>query len=323
MVFDVAGEDRLVVLALELGEQVLGQLAQGVHEDVEPTAVRHSNDELLYTGGAGALQQVVEHRDQRLAALEREALLPHVAGVQESLQALGRGEALEDLTLGIGRIPRLGADRLEPLLDPALLGAAGKVHVLHAQGAAVGIPQRLDDLAERRLLRSDERPGVVYRVHVRVAEVVVGRVELGDARRLVALQRIDVGDENSAEAVLGDELQHRHLLAVESGDGSRGARCARLGALGERFHDGRVRDVARASALQPVEVLAPLLGHRLRVVEVGLVQLLDEGRVGPEEIRIGEEFLHRAHVRPPGLESRFERAQRLSIGTNSRRAAPV
>jgi len=45
------------------------------------------------------LQQVVEHRDERVAALERKPLLPHVARVQEALEALGRGQALQDVAL--------------------------------------------------------------------------------------------------------------------------------------------------------------------------------------------------------------------------------
>jgi len=63
------------------------------------------------------------------------------------------------------------------------------------------------------------------------------------------------------------------------------------GKPGEGFDDRRVGHVAPTVSgcrhrLQLVEILAPLLEDRLRVVEVSLVQLFDEGRVGAEEIRI-------------------------------------
>src|SRR5258706_7601104 len=106
---------------------------------------------------ARALQKVVEHRDQRVAAFERKALLPDIAGVQESLETFGRGEPLEDVALIVRRIARLRPDRLQPLLDPALLNAAGEVHVFDAESAAVGLLQRADDFAQARLLRADER----------------------------------------------------------------------------------------------------------------------------------------------------------------------
>ncbi len=52
--------------------------------------------------GAGELDQVVEHRDHRLAALAREALLADVLGVQVALERLGRGQPLEDVALLLG-----------------------------------------------------------------------------------------------------------------------------------------------------------------------------------------------------------------------------
>jgi len=205
------------------------------------------------------------------------------------------------MPLGGRRIGRFGTHRLQPLLDPALLHAAGEVHVFDAEGAAVGLLQRADDLAQARLFRADERSGVEHRVHVGVGQIVVGGLELGDARALPAFERIDVGDEHPAEAVLRDQLQHRNLLAIEARHcGCRAGR-AGPGATGEGFDDRRVGHVAPTASgcrhrLQLVEILAPLLGDRLRIVEVSLVHLFDERRVGAEEIRIRKEFLHGAHI---------------------------
>ena len=77
----------------------------------------------------------------------------------------------------------------------------------------------------------------------------------------------------------------------------------RLGALRERFHDGRVGHVALGGAvggghvLQLVEVGAPVVRHGPRVVEVLLVHLLDVGRIAPEQVRVRPVFLHHlAHL---------------------------
>ena len=90
----------MVVLALELGEQLLRRLAEHVDEHVQPAAVGHADHHVL----ARRLRRrgwisVVEQRDQRVAAFEREALLADVFGVQVALEAFGRGQLLENACL--------------------------------------------------------------------------------------------------------------------------------------------------------------------------------------------------------------------------------
>ena len=95
MILDVARalERGEVVGALELREQLLRRLAEHVHEHVEAAAMRHADHELLHAALAGPLDQIVENRNQRLAAFEREALLAHVARIQVALDALGARQA--------------------------------------------------------------------------------------------------------------------------------------------------------------------------------------------------------------------------------------
>ena len=146
---------------------------------------------------------------------------------------------------------RLRADRLEPLLPPALLGRLGAVHVLGADRAAVGLAQRLHDLAQRHVLVGRE-VGVrraEHHVHVGFGEVVERRLELGDLRPLLALQRIEVGPARAERAVGGDQRLDVDLLPRDRQVFARGAVAegVGLGALGERLDDRRVRHVARAS----------------------------------------------------------------------------
>ncbi len=64
-----------VDVALELAEDLRVALADDVGEHVEAAAVRHADRDLVEALLGRALQDAVEQRDERLAALEREALL--------------------------------------------------------------------------------------------------------------------------------------------------------------------------------------------------------------------------------------------------------
>src|SRR5213592_2795439 len=116
VVFHVSGGQLGSLPALELEEQVLRHLAQHVDQHVEPPAVRHADHHLLHAVAAGALDQLVDRRDQALAALQREALLADVAGMQVALELLRLGELLQQALFLLGREVRRGAHRLDALL---------------------------------------------------------------------------------------------------------------------------------------------------------------------------------------------------------------
>ena len=69
----------------------------------------------------------------------RRSALAHVSGVQVALQGFSGGEALEEALLLLRVVGGAGADGLEALLQPALLGVIAHVHVFDADRAAVGL----------------------------------------------------------------------------------------------------------------------------------------------------------------------------------------
>ncbi len=89
-------------MALELGEQVLGRLAEQVDQHVQPAAVRHADHDVGDAPGAGALHQFVEQRYQRVTAFERKTLLSDVTPVQIVLQALGGSQVAAGLRAAPG-----------------------------------------------------------------------------------------------------------------------------------------------------------------------------------------------------------------------------
>jgi hypothetical protein len=287
------------VLALELEEQVLRHLAEHVDQHVEPAAVRHADHDLLHAVGAGALDQVVDAGDQALAALEREALLPDVPGVQVALELLGLGQLLEQVLLLRRRQLGRAAHRLDALLDPHPLRAVADEHVLEADVAAVRVAQRLDQRAQRDAVEAHEGARVDHLLEVGLRQVVVRRLQLRHARPLQALERVDRRPARAGDAVGGDQQQRGHLQPLRrqvlGRHRARRAELAALRFLHERLDDRRVRDVLHRVArqhLHAVEVLAPFLGHAARVDQVALVQLLDERGVAAEQVGVVQELLH-------------------------------
>ena len=63
----------------------------------------HADDDFLDAGCAGLLNEVIQQRDQRVAAFEREALLADVLRVQVALEAFGRGELPQDVAALVRR----------------------------------------------------------------------------------------------------------------------------------------------------------------------------------------------------------------------------
>src|SRR3546814_9981169 len=95
MVLHVAGATdvlRVRGAALELREDRREGLAEEVGQHVEAAAVRHADDHLLEAEVAAALEDLLQRRNHRLAAIEAEALGAGVLLVEELLEDLGRGD---------------------------------------------------------------------------------------------------------------------------------------------------------------------------------------------------------------------------------------
>jgi len=92
---------------------------------------------------AGALDQLVDRRNQAFPALEREALLADIAGMEIALEVLGLGQLLQQALLLLRGDFRRAAHRLDTLLDPLPLRAIRDEHVVEADVPTVGVSKRL------------------------------------------------------------------------------------------------------------------------------------------------------------------------------------
>jgi hypothetical protein len=76
---------------------------------------------------AAALDDLLERRDQRLAAIEAEALGAGELDVEELLEAFGLDQLVEDRLLALGGELDLLVRALDPLLHPGLLGSGSEM----------------------------------------------------------------------------------------------------------------------------------------------------------------------------------------------------
>ena len=143
--------------ALELGEQRGVGLVHDVHEHVEPAAMRHADHDLLDAELAAALQDLLDAGDQRLAAVEAEALGADELHAEIVLEPLGLDDPLQDRLAAFDRELGVVLDVLDALLDPGLLVGILDVHELDADRAAIGLAQAVPDLAQGRGLAQAER----------------------------------------------------------------------------------------------------------------------------------------------------------------------
>jgi hypothetical protein len=197
--------------ALELAEDRVPALAQDVGQHVEPAAVRHADHDLLDALLGRALDELRKNRDQRVRALEREALVAHVLRVQEALEVLGAVQALEQLEARLVREPVLALGVLDALAHPPLAVAVGDVHVLDRPAPAVGAAQRGEDRAQIELVLAEQTSARERAVEVPDREAVRLGVERLEQVGPV-LERIEVGDAATAHAVGVDELPDLGLL---------------------------------------------------------------------------------------------------------------
>src|SRR4051794_16879834 len=96
--FDVVRRRRAT---LELVEDSAVRLVHHLRQHVETAAVRHADDDFFDAERAAALDDLLQRRNHRLAAVETEALGAGELHVAELLEAVGFDELVEDRALAL------------------------------------------------------------------------------------------------------------------------------------------------------------------------------------------------------------------------------
>ena len=153
---------------------------------------------------AARVDDRVQQRDDGLAALQREALLADVLGLQEGLERLRRVQPAQDAQLLLAL--RLGVRALDAVLDPLALLRVLDVHELDAGGAAVRVAQHAEDVAQLHHRLAGEAADRELALQVPQGEAVLGDVQVG-VLALLVLQRVGVGHDVAADPVGVDQLE--------------------------------------------------------------------------------------------------------------------
>ena len=216
MIFDVARAFDVVRrrrAALELVEQNAVRLAHHLRQHVEAAAMRHAERDFAHAEIAAALDDLLERRDQRFAAVEAEALGAGELDVEIFLEAFGFDQLVENGALAFSGEGDFLVAAFDALLDPALLLGVRDVHELDAKRLAVGAAQNGDDLAHRREIEAEHLVEENLAVEIGFLEAVGLRIEFGLVRLDRDLERIELGVEMAAHAVGADQHQRVNRIA--------------------------------------------------------------------------------------------------------------
>ena len=259
--------------ALELGEDRLDRAAEVVGEDAEAAAVRHPEDDLLGAAAVGEGDQLVEHRHDRVEALDREDLLAQVGLLDEALELEDVDQPLQQAPfLVLGERLAVGAG-LDHLAQPGALLVGGEVLELVGDRAAVGLAHPRQRLEQGLAGDADAQDrGGDARHQLRRQVEVLGldrRVALG-----LAAERVEAGGEVAVGAVAleqrGGGLDRLQQLLVGLGGGGRPPGRA----------ERRRRGGARVGGGDRRRVDAEVGGERLVEAVLALQQLLDAAQEG-------------------------------------------
>ena len=140
--------ERLVARRfLELGEDLHVALAHHVRQHVEPAAMRHADQHLLHAGDGRVRDDLVEDRHHHVEAFDREARLADERLVQEALEGLDLGDALEQIDRFDRLMRRTERAGLDVEAQPLAFFGDEDVRDVEADARAIDRAQPLDGLA--------------------------------------------------------------------------------------------------------------------------------------------------------------------------------
>ena len=148
VILDVAGplDSARILIAFELRENLGIALASKVCQNIQASAVSHCNGNLVDPAVCSLIQDLVQKRDQRLPAFQRETLLAQVFCLQEFFESLGVNERRQNMALFLSGRCFKGA--FNAFLDPLSLVWVLDVHVFDTDRTNVGIVQAGKQIAK-------------------------------------------------------------------------------------------------------------------------------------------------------------------------------
>src|SRR5688500_13849746 len=172
----------------------------------------HAHVDLVDAPRTRSLHQLIKHWDDRLAALERKALLAEIFLVKELFELFGLDQFLQQLQPRLRR-KRYCVDELRPHLStyPILLFLTLDVPVFNTYLSAIRAAKDIEDPAQGQCLLAMQAAGDKLAVQVPDGQPEMLKVEFRGVMSC-HIQRIDIGKQVPAGTVGVDHLKHVRLL---------------------------------------------------------------------------------------------------------------
>src|SRR3954468_16064859 len=117
--------------------------------------MRHAEHDLLHAEIAAALDDLFERGNQRLAAVQSEALGTGEFQIAEFFKSFGLDQLHQDGAAALRGKTDFLVGTFDAFLDPGFLRAVRNVHELDAEGLAISALADRDNLAQRRVVETE------------------------------------------------------------------------------------------------------------------------------------------------------------------------
>ncbi len=213
MILHVAGTQMFFMLTGKFVEQILRFFTQYVDQHVQATAVRHPQHHFASAAVTRMANHLFQHGYQRISPLERETFRTREFGAQITFQPFSGGQFVQEAFFLVSAKGRTTG--FDALLDPAFLFGAGDVHILSANRAAVGLFERVEQLAQlHRLFAAGKGADIEGFLEIGLGQIMERRIEIRHAFLLPQSQRIEVCMLMATETISVDKLQDFNLLHI-------------------------------------------------------------------------------------------------------------
>ena len=128
-----------ILVSFKFGEDLGIALTRKIRQDIEAPTVGHRNRNLVDAATCRLAQDLIEKRNQGLAAFKRESLLPQIFGLQELFESLSVNQCRQNAALLLGR--RSFERSFNAFLHPVALLRILDMHVFDTNRSNVGIVQ--------------------------------------------------------------------------------------------------------------------------------------------------------------------------------------
>src|SRR5947207_14823111 len=140
-------------------------------------AMCHAEHDFLQAELTPSLDDLFERRDHRLTAIESEALGAGVFHIEEMLESLRFDELSKDRPPAFRREADFLVGTFAARLAPALLVGIRNMHEFDAERAAIGPPEDVEHLADRRLFKAQNLVDEDRPVEIGFRKSVGSRIE--------------------------------------------------------------------------------------------------------------------------------------------------